>query len=106
MDLYNWEQVPKEDLFPGFVRQVIHTPSMTLLRGVFKAGVSSPLHHHVHEQVTMIVQGKMRFFLDGEPVELQPGEVLRIPSDVPHSAEALEDSVLMDVFTPARTDWQ
>jgi quercetin dioxygenase-like cupin family protein len=83
---------------------MIHTPRMTILRVSFKKGVATPAHQHIHEQVTMLTSGAMRFDLAGVPVLLNPGDLLPIPSNVPHGAEALEDSVLIDVFTPPRED--
>ena len=96
MDHYNWNQVPTVELSPGLTRQMIHTPRMTILRVSFKKGVATPTHQHIHEQVTMLTSGV--------PVLLNPGDLLPIPSNVPHGAEALEDSVLIDVFTPPRED--
>ena len=104
MDHYNWNQVPAVELSPGLTRQMIHTPRMTILRVSFKKGVATPAHQHIHEQVTMLTSGAMRFDLAGVPVLLNPGDLLPIPSNVPHGAEALEDSVLIDVFTPPRED--
>jgi len=104
MDHYNWNQVPAVELSPGLTRQMIHTLRMTILRVSFKKGVATPTHQHIHEQVTMLTSGAMRFELAGVPVLLNPGDLLPIPSNVPHGAEALEDSVLIDVFTPPRED--
>src|SRR5882724_6492472 len=100
MEPYNWNEVPEVELSPGLTRQMIHTSRMTILRVKFKKGAAAPLHHHVHEQVSTLASGAMRFNVAGETVLLHPGELLHLPSDVPHSAEALEDSVLIDVFSP------
>ena len=104
MQPYSWNGIPEVELSPGLSRQMIHTPGMTILRVQFRKGVASPPHHHVHEQVTMLTSGAMRFDLAGEKVILRPGDLLPIPSNVVHGAEALEDSVLIDVFTPSRDD--
>jgi quercetin dioxygenase-like cupin family protein len=101
---YNWNEVPEVELSPGLTRQMIHTSRMTILRVRFKKGVASPPHQHIHEQVTMLASGAMRFDLAGETILLRPGDLLPIPSNVPHGAQALEDSVLIDVFTPPRED--
>jgi len=106
MDTYNWDRLPVEQVIPGVTRQVIHTPSMTILQLKFNRGALVAMHSHFHEQVSMLMKGKVRFELDGQEIHLQAGEILRIPSNALHSAEALEDAVLLDVFTPARTDWQ
>lgn len=106
VEQYNWEQVPREELGPLLTRQVVHTPSMTVLRVTFKQGAVVPLHQHVHEQVTMLLSGRLRVELNGEESVLLAGELARVPSNLPHLVEALEDSVGIDIFTPARTDWQ
>lgn len=106
MQRYHWETVPKESLDPWTTRQVIHTPYMTVARVTFQKGASSLLHDHVHEQMTIVDSGKVRFHVDGEDLVLEQGEMLRIPSRATHMAEALEDTVLIDIFSPARTDWQ
>jgi quercetin dioxygenase-like cupin family protein len=106
MEQYSWHHTPEEALSPLITRQVIHTPALTMLRGTFKQGAVLPLHHHVHEQLTTVLSGRLRLEVNGEVVVLGPGELARLPSDVPHAAEALEDTVILDVFTPARTDWQ
>jgi quercetin dioxygenase-like cupin family protein len=106
MQRYNWDTVPREAMGPLIVRQVIHTPDLTLLRGTFKQGAIVALHQHVHEQVTNVLSGRMRLEIEGEAAILTAGECARIPSNLPHAAEALEDTVVLDVFTPARTDWQ
>jgi quercetin dioxygenase-like cupin family protein len=106
MERYDWEAVPKEAMGPLIVRQIIHTPDLTLVRGTFKRGAVVALHQHVHEQVTTVLSGRLRLEIDGEATVLTPGELARIPSNLPHVAEALDDTVVLDVFTPARTDWQ
>jgi quercetin dioxygenase-like cupin family protein len=105
MERYNWDQVSKEEMNPYLTRQVIHTPMMTILQVTFKKGAIVPLHRHVHEQVTMLTSGSLLFELDGEEFTLRAGDVLRVPSDVPHMVEAVEDSTGIDLFTPAREDW-
>lgn len=106
MEHYNWDQVPQEEVSPLLSRQVVHTPSMTFLRATFRRGAVLPLHQHVHEQVTMLVSGRLRVEVAGDETVLGPGDIIRLPSNVPHLVEALEDSIGLDVFTPARTDWQ
>jgi quercetin dioxygenase-like cupin family protein len=79
---------------------------MTILRVTLKQGAIVPLHQHVHEQITMPAQGALRIELEGKEIILRAGEVLRIPSNAPHLVEALEDSVGIELFTPAREDWK
>jgi quercetin dioxygenase-like cupin family protein len=106
VERYNWDQVPKEVVSPLLTRQMIHTPHMTILRVTFKQGGIVPLHQHIHEQVTLPMQGTLRVELEGKEFILNAGDVFRIPSDVPHLVEALEDSVGIELFTPAREDWK
>ena len=64
-----------------------------------------PLHHHESEQISMVLQGAMKFELEGREVMVRGGEVLVIPSNLPHSALAIEDSTVIEVFSPIRHDW-
>jgi quercetin dioxygenase-like cupin family protein len=61
-------------------------------------------HHHPNEQITYLVSGRLRFFLNGEPRELGPGDSVYIPANVPHSVEVLEESLALDTFSPPRED--
>ena len=73
-----------------------------------KKGSIVPLHHHENEQFSYILEGSMRFWLhedDGEEVFVEAGDILQIPSNVPHGAIALEDTLSLDVFSPPRQDW-
>jgi quercetin dioxygenase-like cupin family protein len=105
MQQYEWNQVEKEQLNPAFARQVIHGESMTVARVYLKKGCLVPEHSHHNEQISMMEQGTLRFVLAGEEMILKAGQVLRIPPHVPHSAEALEDSIAVDLFSPIREDW-
>jgi quercetin dioxygenase-like cupin family protein len=106
IELFNWDTVPSEEVSPLQSRKVIHTPKATFVRITSRKGASVPLHHHVHEQVTIMVSGAFRFTTPEKTLELSTGDILRLPSDVPHQAEALEDSITLEIFTPAREDWQ
>jgi quercetin dioxygenase-like cupin family protein len=64
-----------------------------------------PEHHHESEQITYILEGALKFFLEGKEIVVHKGEVLHIPSNVPHSAVALEDTLDLDIFSPIRPDW-
>ena len=68
-------------------------------------GAIVPEHTHENEQITYILEGKLRFTLGDETIDVGAGEVLTIPPNVPHAAEALEDTLDVDVFTPPREDW-
>jgi quercetin dioxygenase-like cupin family protein len=105
MQIYEWNQVEKEQLSPTFARQVIHSGAMTVARVYLRKGCSVPEHSHHNEQISMMEQGSLKFVIAGEEKVLKAGQVLRIPPHVPHSAEALEDCVAVDLFSPPREDW-
>ena len=106
MQLYEWNQVVKEQLNPKFVRQVIHSETMTVARISLQQGCVVPEHSHHNEQISMIESGALKFVLDGKEQVVKAGEVLRIPPNVRHSAEALEDTQATDIFSPVREDWR
>jgi quercetin dioxygenase-like cupin family protein len=105
MQIYEWNQVEKEQLSPTFARQVIHTDAMTVARVYLRKGCSVPEHSHHNEQISMMERGSLKFVIAGQEKVLKAGQVLRIPPHVPHSAEALEDCVAVDLFSPPRQDW-
>jgi len=103
--LYRWSDIPLEQLNPLFTRQFVTGEQAMLARIHLLKGCIVPLHHHHNEQISMVVSGSMEFVLDGHSVIVHAGEVLVIPSNVPHSALALEDFVGFDIFAPPRQDW-
>ena len=105
MDHYNWTAIPEERMSALLTRQVIHTDRMTIARLHITKGAVVPMHQHENEQVSMMESGALRFEVGGKEITVRAGEVLRIPPNVPHMAEAVEDCVATDVFTPARQDW-
>lgn len=101
----SWTQIESEKLSDKISRQMIFGESAMLARILLAKGAIVPRHSHVNEQITWILSGALKLiFDDGERV-LRGGEFLLIPPNVPHSAEALEDTVDMDVFAPPREDW-
>ena len=105
MQIYAWDLVQKEQMSPLFARQVIHGETMTVARVHLQKGCSVPEHSHPNEQISMVEQGALKFMIGGVEKIVSGGEILRIPPHVPHSAEALEDSVAVDLFSPPREDW-
>jgi quercetin dioxygenase-like cupin family protein len=105
MKLHRWNQIEKEQMNPFFARRVIHADALTIARVYLKKGCLVPEHSHVNEQVSIIDQGVLRFRIGGREIDVRAGEALQIPPNVPHSAEALEDTEGIDVFTPVREDW-
>jgi quercetin dioxygenase-like cupin family protein len=105
---YRWEDLPAEPLKEGLTRRLITSERMMIAHVHFKKGIDVPRHSHENEQITYILEGSLKFLLgaDGErEVIVRAGEVLVIPSFLPHSAVALEDTLDMDVFNPPRQDW-
>ena len=105
---YRWEDLPKDSLKPDLARRLISTERMMLAHVYLEKGCVVPKHEHENEQLTYILEGAMRFWFgeDGsEVVDVAAGEVLHIPSYVPHRAEALETTLDVDIFCPPRADW-
>lgn len=105
MQLYDWSLIETEQLNPLIARQVIHGEKLTIGRLFLKKGAVVPEHSHHHEQITLLEQGRLLFTIDGREQELAAGQALDIPSRSVHKVLALEDSVAIDVFSPAREDW-
>jgi quercetin dioxygenase-like cupin family protein len=105
---YRWEEMPKEPLSDMLDRRLITGERMMLAHVYLKKGCIVPKHSHENEQITYILEGALHFWIgeDGtEEVIVRAGEVLVIPSNVPHKAEALEDTLDVDIFSPPRQDW-
>jgi quercetin dioxygenase-like cupin family protein len=100
-----WHTIPLEDLNPLLQRQFVVGQEIMLARVLLKKGCIVPHHSHHNEQLTYIVEGALKFWIDGKEIVVRAGEVLCIPSNMPHKAEALEDTVDLDIFAPPRADW-
>lgn len=106
MKLYHWDRVEKEQLNPLCGRQVIHAENLTVARIYLAKGAVVPEHRHVNEQITMLQSGRLRFLVGGRDIVVEAGQALVLEPGVPHSVEALEDSLAIDLFSPARDDWK
>ncbi len=105
---YVWNDMPKEELNPLLGRRIIATERMMLAHVYLEKGCVVPKHVHENEQITYILEGTLRFRMGDDELEVfdvAAGEVLHIPSNVPHSAEALETTLDVDIFCPPRQDW-
>jgi quercetin dioxygenase-like cupin family protein len=106
--LFRWNSMPKEKVTELIDRRLV-TGVRTMLAHVYLAkGSIVPWHQHDNEQFTYVLDGALRIWLGaagGDVHDVRTGEVLHIPSNLPHMAEALEDTVDLDVFTPIRQDW-
>ena len=105
MSRYRWSEIASEQINPLVSRQMIHGGTMTLARFELRKGAAVPEHSHHNEQITTVQSGRVRFVCGGQEMILESGESVHIPAHLPHSAEALEDSIAFDVFSPPREDW-
>ena len=102
---HRWSDIPAEQINASIARQFITGDRVTVARFELKRGGVVPRHAHENEQITYIVSGALNFTFDGREILVRGGEVLQIPPNVPHAAEAIEDTLAIDVFTPVRQDW-
>ena len=103
---WNWATMPRENLAPGVVRQMIYAEKLMICRLTFAPGTVTTAHDHVHEQMTMVEKGRVRFVVGSEEKVFGPGDVLLFPSGFWHGATMLDDEVvLIDIFSPIREDF-
>jgi quercetin dioxygenase-like cupin family protein len=100
-----WRSVELEQLTPLLQRQIVVGQEIMVARVLMKKGAIVPEHSHPNEQVTYILEGALKFWIGGQELVVREGEVLTIPPDLPHRAEALVDTVDVDIFNPPRADW-
>lgn len=105
---YRWDSMPIEEVTPLLGRRLITGDGMMLAHVYLKKGCIVPRHNHHNEQLTYIISGKLRFWIgedESQIIDVGGGEVLHLPSMVWHKAEALEDTLDVDIFNPPREDW-
>jgi quercetin dioxygenase-like cupin family protein len=108
VSFYRWDEMPKEKVSAMLDRRLITGDRMMLAHVYLKKGCIVPRHQHDNEQLTYILEGALRFWIGEDEKEMmvvRAGEVLHIPSNVWHKAEAIEDTLDVDVFSPPRQDW-
>ncbi|HEY0476048.1 MAG TPA: cupin domain-containing protein [Kofleriaceae bacterium] len=106
--LYRWDDMPRQKVTEQIDRRLVVGERMMLAHVYLAKGAIVPKHSHDNEQLTYILEGALRFWIgeDGaKEIVVRAGDVLVIPSNVPHKAEALEDTLDVDVFSPPRQDW-
>ena len=103
--LHRWDEIALEKITEMISQKIVAGEREMLAQIYLKRGAQVPMHSHDSEQMTYILQGALRVLVDGEEITVREGEVLNIPSGVPHQAEALEDTFELDVFSPIRQDW-
>ena len=107
MKKISWNDVKADQMTPEITRRFISCANATLARFELKRCAVVPEHKHENTQMTWVVEGCSRFtYPGGAPIDVRAGEVLLIPANLPHAAEAIEDTVITDVFSPSRADWE
>jgi quercetin dioxygenase-like cupin family protein len=105
---YRWKDLPAEPLKGTLTRKLITGERMMIAHVYFKKGDDVPQHSHENEQLTYILEGALKFWFgadESQELIVRAGEVIVIPSHLPHRALALEDTLDVDVFCPPRQDW-
>ena len=103
--LYRWDEIALEKVTEMMSQKIITGEREMIAQIYLKRGALIPRHSHESEQMTYILQGALRFLVGSEEVTVREGEVLHIPANVAHQAEALEDTFELDIFSPIRADW-
>lgn len=103
---WNWSTIPSEHLSPGVVRQMVHGDTLMICRLTFAPGAVTTAHEHIHEQMTIVEKGRVRFVVGAEEKVFGAGDILLFPSGFWHGATMLDDEVvLLDIFSPIREDF-
>jgi quercetin dioxygenase-like cupin family protein len=103
--LHRWDEIALDKITEMVSRKVVAGDREMLAQSYLKRGALVPLHRHDSEQMTYVLQGALRFLVAGDEMTVREGEVLHIPPAVDHQAEALEDTLALDVFSPIRAEW-
>ncbi|HTD99119.1 MAG TPA: cupin domain-containing protein [Mucilaginibacter sp.] len=98
--------ISTKEIAPGFFSKLIHTDTNTINFIEVKAGCSVPLHQHIHQQCSFVIEGKFELTVNGEPQVLDTGLFAVIPSNVIHGGTAITDCKLIDIFSPTREDYR
>lgn len=103
---HQFADLTAKEIAPGFHSKLVHTASNTINFLEVKAGSTVPLHQHIHEQSSFVLEGKFEMTVNGETRILEPGLYCVIPPHVEHGGRALTDCRLIDVFSPVREDYR
>ncbi|TAG12227.1 MAG: cupin domain-containing protein [Sphingobacteriia bacterium] len=106
MPLFSIAEIPSLELVTGYNAHFIHTPNATYSHVRVKLGHILPLHSHIHEQVSYVLEGEFELTVEGVAHRLTVGQVFVIPSNIPHSGIGITDCFILDVFTPVREDYK
>jgi quercetin dioxygenase-like cupin family protein len=102
---HRWSDLPAQALTDTIQRQYVTADRVTIARFQLKQGGVVPRHAHDNEQVSCVLSGALQFTFDGHEVRVGAGEIMQIPGGVAHEVRVLEDTVVIDVFSPVRQDW-
>ena len=103
--LHRWDEIALEKVTEMISRKLVTGEREMLAQVYLKKGALVPMHAHDSEQMTYVLQGALKFLINGEEITVREGEVLHIPSRVEHQAEALDDTFELDLFSPIRGEW-
>ena len=103
--VHRWDEIALEKITEMISQKIVTGEREMLAQIYLKRGALVPVHSHESEQMTYILQGALKVVVGGNVLTVREGEVLHVPSGVPHQAEALEDTLELDVFSPIRQDW-
>ena len=99
-------EIEPKEIIKGFNARFVHTETMTIAYWDVEAGSEIPLHHHIHEQVSQILEGEFEMNIGGKTKIHKPGSILVIPSNVEHSGKAITACKILDIFNPVREDYK
>ena len=98
--------IEPREIVKGYKARFLHTSTMTIAFWEVEANAELPMHHHIHEQVSQILEGEFEMTIDGITKVHKPGSVLVIPSNIEHSGKAITDCKILDIFNPVREDYK
>ena len=105
MKLYNWHEVAVEQLGSGITRQLLTVENMMLAQIFVPQGVIFPAHRMSSEQLTLFVKGSAVYESQNNKIEAHGGDIVHIPAGTEHSDQVVEDTIVLDIFSPPRQDW-
>ena len=105
MKLYNWDDVAVNQSDSGITRQLITFENMMLAQIFIPRGISFPAHRISSEQLTLYVKGRAVYQSGDSKIEASEGSIVHIPAGTVHNDQVLEDTIVLDVFSPPRQDW-
>ena len=106
MTLYEFVDIPEKEIIPGYFGRFVHTNHNTFALWRIEQGAVMPEHNHPHEQSGMVMEGVFEMTIDGKTVRMEPGKMITIPGDVPHSGMAITACRILDIFYPAREEYR